>query len=106
MAKKEMVIIAEYEADNSLSVEELCIACDMSLKEIQELMNFDIVNPKDGMQTQWRFNLDELERARVAKRLQRDLELNLAGVALVLQLREELNTLRTEMRLWEKHFLR
>ncbi len=40
--------------------------------------------------TEWRFSGAALRRARLALRLERDLELNLAGVALALELMEEL----------------
>ena len=41
---------------------------------------------------------DALRRARLAVRLERDLELNLAGVALAVELLEELAQLRRELR--------
>jgi chaperone modulatory protein CbpM len=40
-----------------------------------------------------------LRRARTALRLQRDLEINLPGVALALELMEELERLRRELRM-------
>jgi chaperone modulatory protein CbpM len=48
---------------------------------------------------QWHFSGGALRRARLALRLQRDLELNLAGVALALDLIEELEQLRREVRM-------
>lgn len=47
---------------------------------------------------QWRFGGTALRRARRALRLQHDLEINLAGVALALDLMEELELLRRELR--------
>jgi chaperone modulatory protein CbpM len=47
---------------------------------------------------QWQFGGSALRRARLALRLQRDLEINLAGVALALDLMEELELLRRELR--------
>lgn len=46
----------------------------------------------------WHFSGSALRRARLALRLQRDLEINLAGVALALDLMEELELLRRELR--------
>jgi len=46
---------------------------------------------------QWRFAGTALRRARTALRLQRDLEINLPGVALALELMEELEALRREL---------
>jgi chaperone modulatory protein CbpM len=44
--------------------------------------------------TEWRFSGAALRRARIALRLERDLGINLPGVALVLDLLEELEQLR------------
>ena len=48
--------------------------------------------------TEWRFTGDALRRARLALRLERDLELNLAGVALAIELIEEISQLRRELK--------
>lgn len=45
---------------------------------------------------EWRFSASELRRARIALRLERDLGINLPGVALALELLEELEPLRRE----------
>jgi chaperone modulatory protein CbpM len=47
---------------------------------------------------EWRFRGGALRRARIAMRLQRDLELNLVGVALALDLMDEIQRLRREIR--------
>jgi chaperone modulatory protein CbpM len=43
---------------------------------------------------EWQFSGEALRRARLALRLHRDLEVNLAGVALALQLMAEIDGLR------------
>jgi chaperone modulatory protein CbpM len=48
--------------------------------------------------SQWRLPGSALQRARTALRLQRDLEINLPGVALALELLEELEALRRELK--------
>jgi chaperone modulatory protein CbpM len=48
--------------------------------------------------TRWHFTGAALRRARRALRLERDLELNLAGVALALDLMDEIEQLRREIR--------
>ncbi len=48
--------------------------------------------------TAWRFKGKEVRRARIALRLERDLGINAPGVALVLDLLEELEQLRRERR--------
>jgi chaperone modulatory protein CbpM len=48
---------------------------------------------------EWRFSGAQLRRARIALRLERDLGVNAAGVALALELLEELEQLRRDRRL-------
>jgi chaperone modulatory protein CbpM len=67
-------------------------------------MSYDIIESRVG-QKEWRFSMNDLRRIKTALRLQRDLEVNLAGVALVLDLLDQLKELETQMSLFEKHFL-
>jgi chaperone modulatory protein CbpM len=46
----------------------------------------------------WRFSGESMVRARSALRLQRDLGINMAGIALVLDLMEEFESLRAHMK--------
>ena len=48
--------------------------------------------------TEWRFSGTDIRRARIALRLERDLGINLPGVALALELLEELEPFRRERR--------
>jgi chaperone modulatory protein CbpM len=48
---------------------------------------------------EWRFSGAQLRRARIALRLERDLGVNAAGVALALELLEELEQLRRAQRI-------
>ena len=50
------------------------------------------------VRSEWHFTGDALRRARLAVRLERDLELNLAGVALAVELIEEIEQLRRQLR--------
>ena len=52
----------------------------------------------DADTPEWRFTGDALRRARLALRLERELEINLAGVALALELMEEIEQLRRRVR--------
>jgi len=50
---------------------------------------------------EWQFDINALRRLRQAQRLQQDLEINAAGVALALELLDELIVLRTKLHLLE-----
>jgi chaperone modulatory protein CbpM len=80
-----------------LTLDELCWACSGSQEWIIELVEEGVLEPIDHEQTDWRFEGTCLQRARTATRLQNDLEVNLAGVALALELIDELEILRQRL---------
>lgn len=82
--------------DVSLSLEDVCRACAVETTFIVALVEEGVLEPSmQGKELrQWRFSGTSLGRARIALRLHRDLEINLAGVALTLDLLEEIQSLR------------
>lgn len=81
-----------------LSLIEICEACASRTEWVIELVEEGILEPLGSQRDQWRFPGESLARANAARRLQHDLGLNLAGVALVLDLLEEIETLRARLR--------
>lgn len=81
----------------SLTLEDVCRACAVETTFIVALVEEGVLEPsRQGKELkQWRFSGVSLGRARIALRLQRDLEVNLAGVALTLDLLDEIESLRT-----------
>ena len=77
-----------------LSVDELSRLCSVDRNWIVELVEEGVLTVIEVGAPEWRFPGAALRRARTALRLQRDLEINLAGVALALELLEELDRLR------------
>lgn len=80
--------------EDSLTLGELCRACGSHADWIICLVEESILEPQGKEIRSWRFSGTSLIRARSALRLQRDLGVNLAGVALALDLLEELDMLR------------
>jgi chaperone modulatory protein CbpM len=80
-----------------LSVDELSRLCSVDRTYIVELVEEGVLSVIEVTAPEWRFPGAALRRARIALRLQRDLEINLAGVALALELLEELDGLRREL---------
>jgi len=80
-----------------LSVDDLSRLCAVDRTCIVELVEEGVLRVIEVNSAEWRFSGAALRRARTAMRLQRDLELNLPGVALVLDLMEELDRLRREL---------
>ena len=87
--------ILEESAD--LTVKDLSRMCAVDERHIVEYVEEGVLNVVEISTTEWHFDGAALRRARLALRLERDLELNLAGVALALQLMEELEHLRREL---------
>ena len=80
-----------------LSLKEISRACSSSTEWVIELVSEGVLEPVGREQEQWRFSGTSLLRARAATRLQHDLDINVAGVALALDLIEEIETLRTRL---------
>jgi chaperone modulatory protein CbpM len=94
----EMLLAGEiFEEFAVLSVDELSRLCTVDTTYIIELVEEGVLHGSGSDANDWRFPGAALRRARTALRLQRDLEINLPGVALVLELMEELGQLRTEL---------
>ena len=86
-----------------LSLRDLCHACSTSTEWVIELVEEGVLEPIgeqpiDQQPTRWRFSGPSLSRARAAVRMQQDLEINLAGVALALDLMEEIEVMRERLR--------
>jgi len=86
-----------FEEYTVLSVDELSRLCAVDRAYIVELVEEGVLSVTAVEAEQWRFAGTALRRARTALRLQRDLEINLPGVALALELMEELDALRREL---------
>lgn len=90
------VVISGILLDDSteLTLGELCYACSQPAEWVTELIEEGVLEPFGDNQEQWRFPAVSLQRVHTAMRLQRDLGINIAGIALVLDLLDEVETLR------------
>ncbi len=79
------------------TVDEFCSACTVKLEVIEALVAEGIVEPVRQDHDQPQFSGASLMRARTAIRLHRDMEINLAGVALALDLMDEIRDLRRRL---------
>lgn len=80
-----------------LSLNDLCRACSGSTEWVIELVEEGVLEPTGHERAYWRFSGFSLQRALTAKRLQHDLDVNLAGVALALDLIDEITLLRERL---------
>lgn len=85
--------------EDSLTLEQLCQACGAQTDWVISLIEESIIEPQGDEIHSWRFSGISLVRARSALRLQHDLGVNLAGIALALDLMEELENLRRQLKI-------
>jgi chaperone modulatory protein CbpM len=86
------------EEGSALSVEDLTRLFAVEERRIVEWVEEGVITVLEMDVAQWRFSGAQLRRARIALRLERDLGVNAAGVALALELLEELEQFRRERR--------
>lgn len=68
-----------------------------------ELLEHGLFSEIGASKNQLQFNPSMLKRIQSARRLQNDLNINSAGVVLVLELHDELETLRRELAILRRH---
>lgn len=81
----------------TLSLTELTMFCDTNAEWVVTLVEHGVVTPVTHTAPEWEFTPTHIARARKAARLMRDLGLNVAGVALVLDLIEERDALARKL---------
>jgi chaperone modulatory protein CbpM len=87
-----------FDEDLQISVVEFCQICQISNTEVIEMVEEGVLEPVSGVTYQeWHFNSVAINRLRTAKRLQQDLQINLPGIALALDLLQELEQLRKHL---------
>ena len=79
----------------SLTLHEVCDVCGIEEALVIEMVDEGVAEPLDPATTPWQFSGVAVARLRTAFRLQRDLRINPAGAALVLDLLEEIRRLES-----------
>ena len=77
------------EVVDTLSLQDLCRFCQADEAWVIEMVEHGVLDPIGGTSSNWRFVGTSIRRAKKARRLSRDLGVNTAGVALVLDLLDE-----------------
>lgn len=86
------------EEEIHLTLEELCQACRAPEAYVITWVVEGALDPVGAAPPDWRFSGQSLRRARLALWLTRDLELNPPGVALALDLLDEIAALQAHLR--------
>jgi chaperone modulatory protein CbpM len=80
-----------------LTLVELCQACSAEKEHVVTWVFEGVLEPAGESPQDWRFSGESLRRARLALRLSEDLEINPSGVALALDLLDEIARLRARL---------
>ena len=80
----------EEQSEVSYTFIELCEVCHVEATVIIEMVDFTIVEPKGESEASWVFSSVDILRLKKAIRIHHDLEVNVAGVAMALELMDEL----------------
>lgn len=97
---RELLTGIVLDEQGEFTLAELCRVCDLSTQQATEMVAEGVLNPRGREPVSWRFHSTELVRVQRALHLQRDLRVNLPGVALALDLLDELEELRRLQRLF------
>jgi chaperone modulatory protein CbpM len=89
-------VIVETEVQFSLV--DLSRACGIDAALLESLVEEGVLTPQGGSPMQWHFEGSVLPRARRAARLAVDLELGAPGTALVLELLDQIASLKAQLR--------
>ena len=82
-----------------MTIVELSHASRTPQELIMSWVSEGVLSPAGSSPEDWRFSGDSLKRAKTAAHLTHDLELNVSGVALALQLLDEIAQLRARLNL-------
>jgi chaperone modulatory protein CbpM len=81
------------EEDVHLSLAELCRACEVAEDELTVWVLEGVIEPLGRLHSEWHFGGQSLARARLGSRLSRELDINAPGIALALDLLEQIDDL-------------
>ena len=86
------------EEEIRLTLVELCRVCRVPEAQVRSWVGEGVLEPMGRAPGEWQFAGAALRRTRLATRLTRDFELNPPGVALALDLLDEIDALRARLR--------
>ena len=92
-----MVTVIDVEImseEPEFTLRDVCERCGVATEIMIEYIEYGIAPYEGELSTDWRFNASTLSRLQKGIRLQRDLDINLPGLALVLDLLDEIEALK------------
>jgi chaperone modulatory protein CbpM len=99
MTEKSSLVISSEMIDSSVmyTLKELCLFCNVQPGWLVELVEHGVIEPAGQTRLDWKFDSFTVVRVAKAKRLGRDLDLSPSGLAVVLELLDEIDELRSRL---------
>lgn len=100
MTRKDSTVTVNVDEPHiTLTLGEICERGECHAEFVIKLVSYGIIVPVEDVPEarQWQFDLAALARLRKAQRLQRDLKINLPGLAMSLDLLDEVQQMRREV---------
>lgn len=95
---EETLVCQIIDEHSTLTLGELCRSCGVPAEWVTRLVDEGVLEPTSGsLSTRWEFSIQYLSRVHRAARLERDLGLNMSGIALTLELMDEIRSLRQRL---------
>jgi chaperone modulatory protein CbpM len=85
------------EDGKTLTLAQLCRSAGVHAEWVTLLVEEGVLEPERGGPGRWEFTARHLPRIHTALRLQRDLGLNVSGIAMTLELMDEIQDLRARL---------
>jgi DNA-binding transcriptional MerR regulator len=97
MARRTRGSKAQVSAQSFLGLEDLAVAAGLHPSLVERLVDYGLLEPCAGAGAGTLFPASSVERLRSIMRLKSDLGVNLAGIAVILEMRERLVGLQAEL---------
>lgn len=96
---RRMVVVG---STRTYTLRELCVVCGVHGELVVEMVAHGVIQPEGAAPAAWRFTEAALDRSKKALRLRRDLGADWPGLALALDLLDEVERLRARVALLER----
>jgi len=102
MENKTIISGVIIEKNHSLTLEEFCYATHTNKELVLQMIEYQLVSPEGLSPEEWRFDSVSLHRGRMASSFYRDLEVNIQGIALALDLIDKIEDLKHQLNILKK----
>lgn len=94
-----LTLVVSDDDGGTFTLREICERGHCHAEFVIKLVDYGIISPREEapQAKQWQFDAAALGRLRKALRLQRDLKINLPGLAMSLELLDEVDEMRREL---------